>query len=159
MSLIGQELRHFIEGPVMNVIAVPTEAGRAAIGRGAGTRVSSTGDRVETMVPRALWPDLLGASNPGCRIALTFVRPSDYCTYQLKGRIDAIADADIADGVWARRYVDAMSRTLVTLGIDPVQIPHWISPSGLARVSYSVDETFLQTPGPTAGARLAEGAA
>ena len=153
--LIGRDLTAFIEGPVMTIIAAPDAAGRAAMGRGVGTRGGPDG-LFDTMVSRAQWAPLTAAFAPGKGIALTFVRPSDYVTYQLKGVIEAVAETDAADAAWARRYIGGMMTALGAQGVSRAQASEWGTDEDIVRVRYRPAEVFVQTPGPRAGKRLAD---
>lgn len=151
--MIGEELLTFLEGPVMTILASRDAAMRPAIGRAVGTR-RREGGMLDTMVSRAQWPQLLVNLTEGAPVALTFVRPHDYRSYQLKGFCAGLAPVDEGELAWARAYIAATSKALTALGVTPRQISCWATDIDLMRLRWRPRDLFVQTPGPQAGARV-----
>lgn len=146
MAMLGE--------PIMMVVTVVGD-GRPRIARGMGVRAAEA--HLDVLVSQAQWPDTLRAMRPNGWIALTLCRPATYETYQVKGRMaEAPAEADDADQVYARAYIQRTFAHLADLGVGPRQMSSWLSPQDLRRIRFTPEITFAQTPGPGAGRLLQE---
>ncbi|WP_332770194.1 hypothetical protein [Phenylobacterium sp.] len=154
--MIDQDLAAFVQGPVMMILATRSAAGLPAIGRAIGARVTSGRDAIDIFVSPSQWADVLSGVVAGSQIAFTACRPSDYKTFQIKGEVLDVSPMDPADQAVAERYADDMTRELLGLGLQPHQIDHWLTRVGLVRLRLQPRSTFAQTPGPGAGAQLAQ---
>jgi hypothetical protein len=136
----------------MIVVAACDEDLKTAIGRAVGARVGDD-DVVELMVSRWQWQTVIDDVERCGRIAATFARPSDYVTYQVKGRgRPRVAGSD--DHALADRYLSAITATLAGLGVPPAVMAPWFVSRDLMVISLEIDEVFVQTPGAAAGTRL-----
>jgi hypothetical protein len=151
--VIGAELREFIEGAVMIVIGTHDGAGVAGIGRGCGVIADTDGRHLDVGVSAWLWPDSVGNLASHGEIALTFVRASDYVTFQLKGEA-RLVPVQQAHRDCVRDYGVKIRAALVALGVQPGQVEAWTTGRDLRVARVEVREAFVQTPGPKAGARL-----
>jgi hypothetical protein len=122
-----------------------------------GWHVDRSGRTLTAFLPDASAPRLLDALRDNGRIALTFEEVGTHETYQVKGqylrhRPVRPAEIEIAD-VMRERF----ARGLRSLNNDE-QVAALMAASipapGLA-VEIGVEEVFVQTPGPGAGARIA----
>jgi len=152
--LVDSAIADFVEGAVMTILASRDERHHPAIGRGLGTRRVGDGRCFDTMVSRAQWPRLVDNLHEGAPLAVTFVKPDDYRTYQVKGVIEAVTPADEDDRALTRAYHGRIFPVLSDLGVTRGQISFWLTDIGLQRLRYRPTDVFLQTPGPRAGARL-----
>jgi len=123
----------------------------------AGWQIDQSGRTLTAFMPAASSPQLLEALRDNGRIAITFEEVGTHETYQVKGRYLSHrpvrpADIEVA-GVSRERFARSL-RSLYndeqTAGLMAASVPA----PGLA-VEVGVDEVFLQTPGPGAGARIA----
>lgn len=146
----------FVQEPVMIILAVKDTAGRPTIARGVGARPSEAGDLVDVFVSRAQWPDLIAGCAAGAPLAVTFCRPANYRTYQIKGPVLETGDIAPDDHALSRRYMEAMRAALIALGVRDRQIDFWITDRDLVRVRFVPSAAFTQTPGPDAGRILAD---
>ncbi|CAN7211051.1 hypothetical protein [Rhizobium sp. LjRoot258] len=151
--VLDAELARFIASPVMIIIGTRDKHNRAAIARGAGATVLKGSGMVEVIVSEWQWPDCIANIHATGHIAATFVRPSDYVAYQLKGRgtVRTAAEEDIR---LSRRYVVDIVDTLGGLGVEPQLAAPWIVNAEAAVIRLAVEDVYLQTPGPGAGALL-----
>lgn len=152
--MIDSAIAEFVEGAVMTILASRDPGFRPAIGRGVGTRRAAGGHLLDTMVSRAQWPDLLDNLSPGDPLAVTFVAPDDYRTFQIKGILEAITPASDEDRAFTEAYHRDIHRLLTALGVTAGQIGFWLTDVDLYRLRYRPTDVFVQTPGPRAGTRL-----
>jgi hypothetical protein len=122
-----------------------------------GWHVDQSGRTLTVFMPSASAPRLLEALRDNGRIALTFEEVGTHETYQVKGRYLShrpVRPADIENaGVMRERF----ARGLRSLNNDEhvaSLMASSIPAPGLA-VEVGVEEVFVQTPGPGAGARIA----
>jgi hypothetical protein len=84
---------------------------------------------------------------------VTFARPSDYVSYQLKGRA-SLCPADADDLARSNRYMAEILEVLAGLGLDRRLAMPWLCNREPVVVGIDVDAVFVQTPGPKAGRQL-----
>lgn len=157
--MIEDEIAAFIVGDVMTIAASRDDAMQPSIARLVGTRRLAGTGLLDGFVSSRQWPrfcDNLAISGP---LAITFVRPADYLTYQVKARITESGPASAEDVGFARGYIARMSRALQALGVTPHQCAAWFCDGDVVRIRYSPFAVFLQTPGPAAGTALTRGGA
>ena len=151
--MIDAELAAFIEGPVMVVFGAADAAGRPMIGRAAGARCADSGE-VDLFVSRARWGEVTEDLRVGAQVAVTFSRPADYRTFQIKGVVTALAPPGLSDVAVATRYIEAVTGSLLDLGVLQPQVDQWLSSDDLITLRLRPGAVFAQTPGPGAGAQL-----
>lgn len=149
---LSDDIRQFIVDDVMIIIGTRDETNRAAIARGVGARAIGD-DEVEVLVSGWQWADTIAnlSSSPGT--AITFSRPRDYVSYQLKGVAQSRA-ADPADAEFARAYTARMIAMFAALGVPENLVRPWCCEDDLHVVRLRVQESYVQTPGPKAGTAL-----
>jgi hypothetical protein len=150
---IGAELARFLEGPVMIILGSVDPAGRPEVGRAVGARVVAPQGRVDLVVSAWQWPGTVANLRATERLAATFSRPADYETYQLKGRA-ALRHADEDDLRLAEGYRTRTQAALEALGLSPGLADHWLAARDPVVLRLGVEEVFVQTPGPRAGAAM-----
>jgi hypothetical protein len=151
--VIDAELARFMESAVMIIVGTCDDALRPQIGRAVGAIVDPTAGGVDLMVSDWQWPQTIANIRRNGRLALTFARPADYVSYQVKGRATVIP-ASAAHSAHATRYVEAMTATLVGNGLDAEITLPWLVDRELAALRLTVEMIFVQTPGDRAGQRL-----
>ena len=87
------------------------------------------------------------------RLAVTFARPADYVSYQLKGRA-AIIPVSAAHRQRAQHYIEAMTETFAGLGLDQTVAAPWLVDLEPQVLRLAVETIFVQTPGEKAGSIL-----
>lgn len=150
---ITPELARFIEGPVLMTLATRDAANRPMIARGSGGRVLAGLGQVEVAVSALLWPETVANLRDNGMLATTFVQPTDYRAFQLKGRA-TLRPPEEEDILRARTYVAEAERLLADQGVPLDLIRYWLTAREIMIVSLTVDRAFEQTPGPRAGAVL-----
>src|SRR5690606_8802506 len=87
------------------------------------------------------------------RIALTFTRPIDHRSMQLKGKATAFRDATEDERPLLESYVEGWARHLEVVGLPRAlgsRLTYWPATA----VDVAIEASFHQTPGPAAGTRM-----
>ena len=158
-DLISSDLAAFIASPVMMVVAARDSRFRAVIGRGSGAAFDAPTGLIDFFVCRAQWPDIVAHLSPGARIATTYVRPTDYLSYQIKGIVEDVMPASEAEAARGQLYIERMLQVMETIEVRRTHLSHSLCAQDLVRIGFHPSDVFLQSPGPDAGTRLANGAA
>ncbi|MGO4705903.1 pyridoxamine 5'-phosphate oxidase family protein [Microvirga sp. 2MCAF38] len=147
--MIDDDLATFLAGPAMIIIGTADDQKRAEIGRCVGAAVDAGADAVELVLSSWQWPRSVENLRANGRAAVTFVRPSDYVTYQLKGTA-TIRTATADDIVSSERYTAMMNSVMGGLGLEVAFMP-WFTNREAVVVRLVVDAVYVQTPGAKAG--------
>lgn len=147
---INHDIAVFMTSPVMIVLGTSDDASQPAIGRAIGVLVQKDEGCIDVMVSEWQWPAAVANVRANGRLAATFARPSDYVSFQVKGRA-AVLPATAEHLSSAVRYVERITATLEGLGLDSRIVTPWFVNRDLLAVRLSVDEIFVQTPGARAG--------
>ena len=150
-------LARFLRRPVMIIVGTLDRARRPEIGRAVGATPDLAENRVDLLVSEWQWPATVANVRATGRAAATFSRPSDYETYQIKGRA-TLRPTGPADIDAARTYRRETIVALTEVGLDPALAEHWLTDRDLVLLSLTAEDVFVQTPGPRAGLRLEGGA-
>jgi hypothetical protein len=148
--LIDAELAAFIESPVMIIVGTCDDTLLPQIGRAVGAIVDSAKSRIDLVVSGWQWPDTIANVRQNGRLSVTFARPSDYVSYQVKGRA-TVKPASAAHRARAENYIGAMTATLVGNGLDRAVITPWLVDREPVALRLTVEMIFVQTPGDKAG--------
>ena len=151
--VIDAELASFMESAVMIIVGTCDNALRPQIGRAVGAIVDRATGGVDLIVSGWQWPETIANVRRNGRLAVTFARPSDYVSYQVKGRAKAIPPS-AAHRACAARYVEAMTAILVGNGLDARVTAPWLVDREPAALRLAAEMIFVQTPGDRAGQRL-----
>lgn len=147
---VDSALAAFLSSPVMIIVGTADHRGRPEIGRAVGCRAAPGAERLDLILCALHWPKTIANIEATARAAVTFSRPADYETFQLKG-VATLRDAEPEDLALADRYMTGISFVLNQLGIPSSFSPTWLSTEGARVLSLEVEEIFVQTPGPRAG--------
>jgi len=156
--VLSEELVAFAQSGVAIHVGTADARMRPETARAMGARVEPGGGEVTVFVPRAS----MGATEANLeatgRVAAVFVRPLDDVSFQLKGTVVALGEATESDRRVVDRYVDALLEQFMIVGI-PARITRAIARWPALAVRFRVEQIFVQTPGPGAGAVLGPAAA
>lgn len=144
------KLLAFFERPLMCIIAVVDETGRPSAGRGVGFDLLDDHETVDVIFSAWQWPRLESSIRQTAKIATTFVSPSDYVSFQLKGSA-AMRDMEALDLDRADRFMTAATDELESLGVPRHLIAPWLTAREARVARLKVSEVYVQTPGPLAG--------
>ena len=156
---IGDELKTFLEGPVSVLVGTRDSRLVPEITRAWGPRVFEDRQRVSLCVPLATSRKTLDNLEGNGEIAVTFSLPTNYRTFQLKGRHAKAAEPDSMDLAVVARHRDAFAAVNEPLGQPRQQVEaFWraeIETSAvLVKILFVPEQVFDQTPGPGAGRSL-----
>lgn len=151
-SVISPELAEFISSPVMMIASTRDNRFRATIGRGTGALYVD--GCVDFFVSAPQWTDLVANAAPGGKIATTYVRPTDYMCYQIKGEIVSVTPATEAETARGQLYIERVLRVFELLEVRRMVLSHSLCARDLVRVRFRPHDVFVQSPGPGAGVRL-----
>ena len=121
---------------------------------GMGLRVSRDRRTVTVFVAKVLAGPTLRNLEGNGQIAVTFSRPSDHHSVQLKGRCLGVRDSVPADREVQEMYRGAFAEQLALFGVPRATTRRFAWWPSVA-IDIDVREAFAQTPGPGAGARMA----
>lgn len=150
---LSADLVGFLASPVMMIVGTCDAANRPSIARGSGAAVSVGVDTVSIFISRPQWPQTIANLRENGRMAITFARPSDYVSYQLKGKA-TLRDADATDIVRSERYTADMFAVLSNLGVAVDLATPWFARQDIVVAILEPAEIYVQTPGPRAGTAL-----
>jgi pyridoxamine 5'-phosphate oxidase-like protein len=147
---IDATLATFLESPVMIIVGSCDDGLLPQIARAAGAIVDRAKGRIDLIVSNWQWPQTIANVRRNGRLAVTFARPADYVSYQLKGRA-TVMPASAAHRQCAQHYIEAMTETFVGLGLDRAVAAPWLVDLEPRVLRIEVEMIFVQTPGEKAG--------
>lgn len=148
--LLRWEIADFISGAVMMIVGTSDSAKMPEIGRCVGCRVLPEPDAIEVLISGWQWPDTIDNLRETGEAALTFVRPSDYRAYQLKGRA-TLRSCTPQDMLLCERYVTDVTAALAEQGVPPPMAAVWLSNRDLVAARIDIRSISIKTPGSDAG--------
>lgn len=143
-------LFEFLHRPLMCIIAGVDRQGRPSAGRGIGLHVPDDRETMDVIFSAWQWPQLEAAIGETARLAVTFVSPADYVTFQIKGPA-RLRDAEDHDLAQSDKFIADATGALVSLGVPAEIIPPWLTTRGAKVARLDISEIYVQTPGPQAG--------
>lgn len=147
---LDDKLFDFFKRPLMCIIAVADEARRPSAGRGVGFHVGEDRETIDVIFSAWQWPRLEPAIRQTGRVAATFVSPSDYVSFQLKGSA-VLRETDVRDDEAAQHFMARATGELEGLGVPRDIIAPWLTAREARVARLAVSEIYIQTPGPLAG--------
>lgn len=147
---LDDELLEFLQRPLMCILAAVDGEGRPSAGRGIGLHVLEDRETIDVIFSAWQWPRLETCVQQTGRLAVTFVSPSDYVTFQIKGPA-AMRDTETADLDQADRFMADATSALASLGVPPPIIAPWLTARDARVARLAASEIYIQTPGPHAG--------
>jgi len=147
---LDDTLLDFLERPLMCIIASADQTGRPAAGRGVGFNLYENREVIDVIFSAWQWPRLESSIQQTGKIAATFVSPSDYVSFQLKGSA-SLRDTEAADLDSAGRFMSSATDELEALGVARHLIAPWLTIRGARVARLAISEIYVQTPGPFAG--------
>jgi hypothetical protein len=151
--VIDAELAEFLESGITILVGTRDAELRPETMRGVGAHVQAGGAELTVYLPETTATASVANLRDNGRIAVAFGRPADHRTIQVKGQVVEIAPADDEDRERIERYHSALAESWGFVGVPPrvtARLAWW----PCHRVRLRVEEIFVQTPGPGAGAPL-----
>jgi hypothetical protein len=118
--------------------------------------VLADGRCVRATISRSQSAPLLAALRASTRVALVVCHIESYQCLQLKGRDARLVEPSEAIARSASEYCKGFARFSAVLGYpaDVMQAHAACAPEDTVAIKFTVDEAFIQTPGPAAGRPL-----
>jgi hypothetical protein len=137
----------------MMIIGTRDDRNRPEIGRCVGSRALPDASSVEVLVSAWQWRRTVDNLIVNGHAAITFVRPSDYACYQIKGRA-CIRMATASDIELSETYIAAVTAALDEQGVLPAMSAMWLANREAVVAQLSVETVSIKTPGQRAGTVL-----
>ncbi|MBB3399353.1 pyridoxamine 5'-phosphate oxidase family protein [Rhizobium sp. BK060] len=147
---LDDRLLDFFNRPLMCIIAVADDRRRPSAGRGVGFHLLEDRETIDVVFSAWQWPRLEPCIKQTGRIAATFVSPSDYVSFQLKGTA-TMRDTERRDLDRADRFMASATEELESLGVPRRLIAPWLTAREARVARLAISEIYVQTPGPLAG--------
>lgn len=127
-----------------------------SVARGIGCRVSTDRHSVMVLVSKSQSAELLAHVRERSAVAVAFSEPATHRTIQLKGADAYVVDATADDVLQAALYCDSFTHELSQLGFKAELVRTLLAcaPHDIARITFTPNAAFSQTPGPNAGQAL-----
>jgi hypothetical protein len=152
--VLTAELAEFLESGVSILVGTRDARLRPTCMRAMGASVDRSIGRVTILLPEACAAQTLGDLRDNGRVAVTFSRPFDHKSVQLKGVCDEIRPSTPEEHALEERYRAAFSEQLYAVGM-PRAVTRRMRTTPSVAVVFEVRQLFEQTPGPRAGAPIA----
>jgi hypothetical protein len=152
--VLDPDVIEFIHGGVLVGVATRDDGLKPEFARGWGPEVSADGRSLRLCVPAPAGSRMRANLVGNGAVAVGFSPPTIARAVQVKGVATAVAEPEADDLERVERHFGLFVAEAARIGV-PEGIPgRMVDRSGLVRISFSIDEAFDQTPGPTAGRRL-----
>ena len=125
------------------------------VARGWGVRVRPDLESIELCIGLPSGRRTLENVKDNGRVAVTWVRPSDYRQIQFKGRVVDEGEPTADDLAWVERHREAFRDQVAGVGIA-AHLCHgfWSHDDGIVKLRILLGDAYDQTPGPDAGRPL-----
>jgi hypothetical protein len=147
------ELIDFLESGVSILVATRDALLRPQCLRGMGAKVGGPRGPLTLYMPELVAEKTLANVRDNGRIAITFSRPIDHRSVQVKGRCTGIRACDERDHIAQERYRAAFVEQLHAVGM-PRAVSRRIRLTPSVAAVVEIEELYEQTPGPRAGRPL-----
>jgi hypothetical protein len=150
---LSEELAEFVEGGLSMLIGTRDAALRPHVVRAVGAFVCPGRETVTTYLNKALAERTLANLQDNGRVALTFSRPYDHRTLQIKGQMIELRDGTEEDRIKQERWLAGFVEHLYIIGL-PRSLVRQVKIFPSVALTLRIDGIFEQTPGPGAGRRI-----
>lgn len=144
----------FIESGVSVLVGTRDAKLRPFALRGMGVKVHADRKTLTLFVPDPTGGRTLADLRDNGRIALTFTRPIDHRSMQLKGKAVSFRPVTEDERPFLESYVEGWARHLEVVGL-PRAIGSSLTYWPATAVDVAIEASFHQTPGPQAGHPMA----
>jgi len=158
LSALPPELYELIEGPSVMYLATRNAALEPLSALAFGVQPSADGGELTVFLPAAVSPPTLANLRDNGQMAVSLVRPSDHRALQIKGVWLGERRTTDDDRALLNRYRDATLGEMSTVGV-PRSIWARLAWWPVLALRMEVRDTFVGTPGPSAGRRCEPAAA
>jgi general stress protein 26 len=153
LTAISDELAGFLESGVSVLVGTRDERCVPEAMRGAGARVESSRRELTVWFPAANGRRTVENLRTTKRISVCFSAFEKHRSIQLKGEVLELREGTAADRAFVEEYRTRLAAEWGILGIAP-RIVLRLNVWPCFAVRFHVEQVFVQTPGPGAGAPL-----
>lgn len=150
---LSRDLIEFLESGVSVLVGTRDAKLRPEALRAYGVVVAPDRSRLTVYVPDALAARTLANIADNHSLAITFSRPIDHRTLQVKGAVRATRASGPEDRAIQERYLAAFVEQLYCVHI-PRALTRRLQYFPSTAVELEITDVFMQTPGPGAGRRF-----
>ena len=154
-SVISSELAAFMQSGIAVDLATVASGLHPIAGLALACRIDPTGT-VGVLLCKPANLALLEAIAQGGPVAVTFTRPRDHRSIQIKAKSARITSVRADDPPEVARQCAGLRDELIGAGYSPAFSAAYVAyePKEVVAVELSPDRIFVQTPGPGAGSEL-----
>ena len=156
LPVISDELLAFLHSGVSMLTGTRDPELRPKCTRAVGFRVRPDRRGLRVYLPVATGADAIANLRACPRIAVTFNRPIDHRTVQMKGDVTAIAEAAEEERAIPEAYRAAFVAAVEPVGMAP-QVVRRLACWPAWAIDLEITHLYKQTPGPDAGQPLRGG--
>lgn len=150
---LPNDLVDFIESGVSILIGTRDAQAHPECMRGTGAVVAANRQAITLFVPEPTGARTIENVKNGSPVAVTFSRPMDHRTVQVKGAVRAVRATTPVEQQTAQRYLSAFVESLYAVGVSRA-LSRRMRVDPCVAVEIAIGELFQQTPGPEAGKPL-----
>jgi hypothetical protein len=152
LSALPPELHELLDGPSITYLATRNAKLEPLSALAFGVQAASDGRELTVFLPETVSPPTLANLRDNGQMAVSLLRPSDHRALQIKGVWLGERRTTDDDRALLLRYRDAMLGEMSTVGV-PRSIWARLSWWPVIALRMEVRDTFIGTPGPSAGRR------
>lgn len=152
LSALPPELHELLDGPSITYLATRNAKLEPLSALAFGIQTAADGRELTVFLPAAVSPPTLANLRDNGQLAVSLVRPSDHRALQIKGVWLGERRTTDDDRAFLLRYRDRMLGEMSTVGV-PKSIWARLSWWPAIALRMEVRDTFVGTPGPSAGRR------
>ncbi len=153
-QILPAEVASFLESGISVLVGTRDARLVPESTRGVGARVDAGGAALTVFLPAATAARAMANLRDNGRVAVCFSRAIDHRSIQVKGRVLSIREGDPADLATIERWLEGLAVGWQEVGA-PVSATRRLARWPAHAVRLAIEEVYVQTPGPGAGAPLA----
>jgi hypothetical protein len=147
---LPRDLVDFVESGVSILIGTRDPQFRPECIRGTGAVVAADRHSITLFIPEGTGERTIANIEGGSPLAVTFSRPIDHRTVQVKGAVRAVRPTTPGEQQTAHRYLSAFVESLYAVGVSR-SLSRRMRVDPCVAVEIAIGELFQQAPGPEAG--------
>jgi hypothetical protein len=151
--VVSDEVAAFLSQGVSTLVGSASASRVPRCVRAVGIRLHGDRQRATVYLPEATATNTLSNLRENPRIAVLTSYPLDHRSLQLKGPVHAITPAADSERGFIEAYLSTFARVLEVIGM-PYEVITMVTHWPALAIDFGVEELFVQTPGPGAGAKL-----
>jgi hypothetical protein len=151
--LISDEIAAFLSQGLSTLVGTCSAARIPQCVRAVGIRLHAERTRAAVFLPAATSEKTVANLRDNPRIAVLASYPLDHRSLQLKGAVLGVAPAPESDRAYIDAYMSTFASVLEVVGM-PYEVVTMVTHWPALTVEFAIEELYVQTPGPGAGAKF-----